>query len=60
MTNTISTPQWWVVTDLDGTLMDHQYDLVTGRTCHTSFAEGRDTSDSLHQQNRGGGDPLPT
>ena len=26
MTNTISTPKWWVVTDLDGTLMDHQYD----------------------------------
>ena len=26
MTNTISTPQWWVVTDLDGTLMDHHYD----------------------------------
>ena len=26
MTNTIATPQWWVVTDLDGTLMDHHYD----------------------------------
>ena len=47
MTN--QTPIWWVVTDLDGTLMDHRR-LVAGGVDDSMVAIAWSPRDSLHQQ----------
>ena len=50
-TDALSPIPWWVVTDLDGTLMDHAYNWEPAREAIRGLQLEGNPRDSLYEQN---------